>query len=51
MKLGTLTYRLWFFIPGMLLLLAFLPRCVSMHMSDKKVQEYFKDAPYKPTFP
>ena len=33
-----------------LLLVVFLPQCVSVRMSDKKVAEYFADRPIKPTF-
>ncbi|QHT71789.1 alpha/beta hydrolase [Rhodocytophaga rosea] len=43
-------YIKWFSGTGILLLLALLPRCMSLHMSDKKVAEYFKDAPAKPSF-
>jgi pimeloyl-ACP methyl ester carboxylesterase len=44
------TYSKWLISLGILLLLALLPRCVSMHMSDKKVEEYFKGAAQKPSF-
>jgi hypothetical protein len=40
----------WLIILGILLLLALLPRCVSMHMSDKKVKEYVEGTAQKPSF-
>jgi pimeloyl-ACP methyl ester carboxylesterase len=33
-----------------LLLVVFLPQCVSVRMSDKKVAEYFANRPIRPTF-
>ena len=38
---------LWFIL---LLLIALLPQCVSVRMSDRKIAEYFADRPVKPTF-
>jgi pimeloyl-ACP methyl ester carboxylesterase len=43
-------FRLRMFWLLFLLLLALLPRCVSLRMSDQKVAEYFADRPVKPTF-
>jgi len=34
----------------LILLVVFLPQCVSVRMSDKKVKAYFADRPVKPTF-
>jgi pimeloyl-ACP methyl ester carboxylesterase len=43
-------YSKWSVSLGILLLPALLPRCMTLHMSDKKVKEYFEDAPEKPSF-
>lgn len=50
MRFPVTNHSKWFVTLGILLLLALLPRCMSIHMSDKKVEEYFKDAPRKPSF-
>lgn len=34
----------------LLLLVALLPQCVSLRMSDRKIERYFADKPVKPTF-
>ena len=44
------TYSKWFISLGILLLPALLPRCMPLHMSDKRVKEYFKDEPEQPSF-
>ena len=50
MRFPIYNHRKWMLILGVLLLLALLPRCVSMHMSDKKVNEYFEGTAQKPSF-
>jgi pimeloyl-ACP methyl ester carboxylesterase len=53
MKLSKLTFapRLpMLLLIVILLIVAFLPQCVSIRMSDKKVKAYFANRPQKPTF-